>query len=115
MKRKITVTTGTRAEYGIMRPILHKINQSKKLELHLIVTGMHLSKKYGFTINNIKKDGFHIHSQFKTNFSNDTLLASTCELGKNIIRFARIMDKIKPDTGALSKWKKILPMKQFLN
>jgi GDP/UDP-N,N'-diacetylbacillosamine 2-epimerase (hydrolysing) len=100
-KKKILVTTGTRADYGLLKPILKKIVDSKKLELYLVVTGMHLSKKYGFTINNIKKDGFHIHSQFKTNFSNDTLLASTCELGKNIIRFARIMDKIKPDINLL--------------
>jgi len=32
MKRKITVTTGTRAEYGILRPVLHAILKSKKLD-----------------------------------------------------------------------------------
>ncbi len=62
MKRKISVITGTRAEYGIIRPILKKIHASKKLDLCLIVTGMHLSKKFGRTINEIKKDGFKIYS-----------------------------------------------------
>ena len=46
-KRKVAVTTGTRAEYGILRPILDGIKISKKLELILIVTGSHFSKKHG--------------------------------------------------------------------
>ena len=50
MKYKICVTTGTRAEYGLLRPILNEIVQSKKLELNLIVAGMHLSKKHGYSI-----------------------------------------------------------------
>ena len=63
-KRKITVTTGTRADYGLLRPILNSISSSKNLDLFLIVTGMHLSKKYGLTINEIKKDGFKISASF---------------------------------------------------
>ena len=55
-KRKIVVTTGTRAEYGILRLLLFEIIKSKKLQLFLIVTGTHLSKKHGYTINEIKKD-----------------------------------------------------------
>ena len=47
MKRKITVITGTRAEFGLLRPVLHEISKSKKLELFVIVAGMHLSKKFG--------------------------------------------------------------------
>src|SRR5574337_1085589 len=59
-KKKIAVTTGTRADYGLLRPVLNEISSSKNLDLFLLVTGMHLSKKYGLTINEIKKDGFHI-------------------------------------------------------
>ena len=62
-KRKIAVTTGTRAEYGILRPILDEIKKSNKLELQLIVTGSHLSKKHGYTINEIKKDGYKINAK----------------------------------------------------
>ena len=65
IKRKICVTTGTRAEYGLLKPLLNKISKSKKLELYLVVSGMHLSKKYGYTINEIIRDGFKIH--FKIN------------------------------------------------
>ena len=60
IKRKICVITGTRAEYGLLKPLLNKISKSKKLELYLVVSGMHLSKKYGYTINEIIRDGFKI-------------------------------------------------------
>ena len=72
MKRKISVTTGTRAEHGILRPVLEAISKSKKLDLYLIVTGMHLSKKYGLTITEIKKDGFRIYTSFDMLPKNDT-------------------------------------------
>ena len=61
--KKIAVVTGTRAEYGILKPLLKKIKASAKLDLKLIVTGMHLLKKYGSAINDIKKDGFKIDSE----------------------------------------------------
>ena len=56
MIKKITVTTGTRAEYGILRSLLKEIKKSKKLKLFLLVTGSHLSKKHGYTIKDIHMD-----------------------------------------------------------
>ncbi|WP_313151775.1 UDP-N-acetylglucosamine 2-epimerase [Lacrimispora sp.] len=58
--RKIAVLTGTRAEYGVMKNILRKIEKSNKLQLLLIVTGTHLSKRYGHTIDEIVSDGFTV-------------------------------------------------------
>jgi len=97
MKRIISVTTGTRADYGLLRPLLHLISKSTKLELKLIVAGMHLSKKHGMTINEIKKDGFKINGLVKMiplhNYPFDMSIA----LGNGIIGFSRIFKKIKPD------------------
>jgi len=53
MKTKIAVVTGTRAEYGIWKPVLAAIGRSKKLRLQLIVTGMHLQKQFGYTVDDI--------------------------------------------------------------
>ena len=47
--KKICVATGTRAEYGILKPLIDKIYHSKKCELQLAVTGMHLSTEFGLT------------------------------------------------------------------
>jgi UDP-N-acetylglucosamine 2-epimerase len=60
-KRKILYITGTRADYGLMKSVLREIDKHPKLELAIVVTGMHLMDEFGLTINEIKKDGFKIH------------------------------------------------------
>ena len=97
MKRKITVTTGTRAEYGILRPVLKSISKNKHLELFLIVTGTHLSKKYGMSINEIKKDGFEISYKFGMLPAGNTNYHMSLNLAKGIEQFSKIFRKIEPD------------------
>jgi len=101
MQKKIFVTTGTRAEYGILRPLIKEIHESKSLKLILVVTGTHLSKKHGYTINEIKKDGFPISA--KINFfpqGNDNY-SMIIELGKGITSFANLFKKFKPDINLI--------------
>lgn len=98
MKRKIAVVTGTRAEYGILIPLLEKIKHSPKLQLKLIVTGMHLQKKYGLTYKQIKSDGFLGHDVVQ--MYNDKKIDHIFHargLGKAIEGFASVLSKIKPD------------------
>ncbi len=97
MKKKIIVTTGTRAEYGILRSVLSEIRKSKKLKLYLVVTGTHLSKKHGLTINEIKKDGFKIDSIIDVLPKDDTLFSMSKSLGEGIVKFSKIFNKVKPD------------------
>ena len=100
-KRKITITTGTRAEYGILRPILKEITKRKKLQLILIVTGTHLSKRHGMTINEIKKDKFKIYQTFKFLPNDDTGFSAAKSLGDGVIQFAKIFKKVKPDINLI--------------
>lgn len=95
-KRKIMITTGTRADYGLLRPLLTQIKDSKKLQLCLVVTGMHLSKQYGLTINEIRNDGFSVAATIPFLPKDDSLFQMTQTLGDGITRFAKIMKKIKP-------------------
>jgi len=97
MKRKISVITGTRADYGILRPVLREIVRSKKLQLYLIVTGMHLSRKHGLTINEIKKDGFKIHTTIKMLPSKDDNYSMANSVGEGIIKFAKVFKQLQPD------------------
>ncbi len=55
MIKKIVFISGTRADYGKIKPLIKKISKKKKIEIFIYVTGMHLIKKYGYTINEIKK------------------------------------------------------------
>lgn len=101
MKRKIFVTTGTRAEYGLLYPILKQILKSKKLELILIVTGSHLSKKHGYTINEIKKDKIPIHAKIPMIPKDDTNYSMAITLGEGIIRLSKIFKKFNPDINLI--------------
>ena len=58
--KNICVVTGSRAEYGLLKPLLTKIKASKNYNLQLVVTGMHLSKKFGNTVHEIENDNFNI-------------------------------------------------------
>ena len=53
-KKKIAYISGTRADFGLMTPILRAINKSKKLELQLYVSGIHLMPEFGKTINEVR-------------------------------------------------------------
>ena len=58
--KRVAVVTATRAEYGILTPLIRAINEDDELELELIVTGTHLSEKHGYTKRFIEADGFPI-------------------------------------------------------
>lgn len=55
--KKIAVVTATRAEYGLLSPVIRELrkHESNELKIDLIVTGTHLSEKYGMTIDEIKE------------------------------------------------------------
>ena len=101
MKRKIAVTTGTRAEYGILRPVLHEIKKSRKLDLFLIVSGTHLSKKYGSTINEIKNDGFLVNAKVPMTPKGNQNYHMAKILGSGISLFSDIFNKHKPDINLI--------------
>ena len=79
-----------------MRSLLKEIKKSKKLELFLLVTGSHLSKKHGYTIKDIKKDHFKISYKIPV-VTSDNKIDVVKGLGFSIAKFATIFEKIKPD------------------
>ena len=99
MKRKILFVTERRADYSKLRPVINEIKKSEKFEYYLVVTGSHLLKKHGYTINEIKKDGFQIHKKFKMFEENDDDSPSTMTMGfgKAVIKLTKIIKTLKPD------------------
>ncbi len=97
MKRKICIITGTRADYGILFPVIKKISASSELEAKLIVTGMHLMKEFGYTVSEIKKDGIRIESEIDISYSEDSGQAMAGSIGRAISLFVSAFARIKPD------------------
>lgn len=95
--KKVCVITGTRAEYGLLKPLIEKIDCDKDLKLQLVVTGMHLSPEFGLTFKEIEQDGFEIIERNEMLLSSDTPNGITKSIGIGTIGFADIFSRIEPD------------------
>lgn len=96
-KRKICIVTGTRAEYGLLYWLMKEIERSEDFELHIAVTGMHLSPEFGLTYELIEQDGFKIDEKIEMLLSSDTPVGVATSLGLGVIGFAAAFDRLKPD------------------
>lgn len=97
MKQKICVVTGTRAEYGLLTPLLKKINKEDSFQLQLLVTGMHLSPEFGNTYKQIENDGFIIDEKVEILLSADTATAVVKSMGLATISFSDALARLQPD------------------
>ncbi|MCM1154907.1 MAG: UDP-N-acetylglucosamine 2-epimerase [Roseburia sp.] len=95
--KKVCVVTGTRAEYGLLKSLIQKINNDPDMELQLVVTGMHLSPEFGLTYKEIEQDGFQITERNEMLLSSDTPNGITKSIGLGTIGFADIFTGIVPD------------------
>ena len=98
MKRKVLAVTGSRAEYGAMRPVLRAIAESPGLHLELIVTGMHLAPQFGASLAEIESDDFgprHRVAVYPVNGSN-LAMAMAIALGDGITAIAHTMARVAP-------------------
>lgn len=95
--KKIMVITSTRADYGLLKPVIKRINHSDKLSLCLVATGTHLLSEYGNTISEIENDGF------KVNFKVDIMKFGTGKeqtvqtIAYTIQQFSKLFGSEKPD------------------
>ncbi len=98
-KRKILLITERRADYSRFKPILNIIKKNKKFEYYLLVTGLHLLKSHGNTINEIKKDNFKVYSKIKNfhKFLKDDGETMVNGIGEIFKKISPIIKKIKPD------------------
>ncbi|NEW08510.1 UDP-N-acetylglucosamine 2-epimerase (hydrolyzing) [Paenibacillus sp. SYP-B3998] len=93
----IVCFTGTRADYGILRPALRELDQDPRFCLELVVTGMHLLPEYGETIREIEKDVFAVIATPSILLKGDSLEAMSKSAGLGILYFSDILQRSKPD------------------
>lgn len=101
MQKKVCIVTGTRAEYGLLKPLIDKVYKSEKLKLQLAVTGMHLSPEFGLTYKEIEEDGYPITSKIEMLLSSDTSVGITKSMGVAILGFADYFEQYKPDLAVI--------------
>lgn len=95
--KKIAVFTGTRAEYGLLYPLLKKLQKESELHLQVIVSGMHLSPQFGETWRTIEDDGFTIDAKVEMLLASDTGCGVAKSMGVGVLGFADALERLSPD------------------
>ena len=96
-KLKICVVTGSRADYGLLEPVMRLLERRDDFELQIVVTGMHLVSEFGFTAGVIEKDGFTITARVDSLVSGDSAASVAKSIGLGTIGFAGLFQDLKPD------------------
>jgi UDP-hydrolysing UDP-N-acetyl-D-glucosamine 2-epimerase len=100
--RRILFITGSRGEYGYIRPILRLIDDDPFLEYQILATNMHLLPEFGDSINEFSKDGFAVEYKPLMTFGGFTpqsMVKSLSALGLSLVD---ILDHSKPDVILLA-------------
>ncbi|PNR88775.1 UDP-N-acetylglucosamine 2-epimerase [Petrotoga sp. 9T1HF07.CasAA.8.2] len=95
--KKICFFTGTRAEYGLLYPLMKLIKEKNEYELQIIASGMHLSPEFGLTYKEIEKDGFKINEKIEIVMSSDSDIGINKAIGLGLISFSETLKRLEPD------------------
>lgn len=96
-RRVVGVVTTSRADYGILRPVLAAIGDDPDLDLELYVSGTHLSKAHGQTVQDIAADGFDVAERVPLDFGEDTPEAVARTTARATEGFADVLSRRRPD------------------
>ncbi|MBQ6024779.1 MAG: UDP-N-acetylglucosamine 2-epimerase (hydrolyzing) [Lachnospiraceae bacterium] len=90
--KKIAVITSTRAEYGLLAPVIKELrkHESPEFKVDVIVTGTHLSQEYGYTINEIKEDGIRIDHEIAIPVKSDSEYDISSNQADTLLKFTSL-------------------------
>ncbi|NNH00044.1 UDP-N-acetylglucosamine 2-epimerase [Acinetobacter sp. ANC 5414] len=92
--KKFFFITGTRADFGKIKPLMNYIEGHPEFELHVFVTGMHMMQRYGGTFREVIKQGY-VNVYLQSNQYLNEPMSSV--LGNTISAFSKSVEEIKPD------------------
>jgi UDP-N-acetylglucosamine 2-epimerase (hydrolysing) len=93
-RKKILFLTGTRADFGKLKPLMNVVEESDLFDCYIFVTGMHTLKRYGYTYLEVEKQGYKnitVYDNRAASTEMDVILANT------ITGFSDYVKKIQPD------------------
>ena len=91
------MVTGTRAEYGLLKPVMMAIQEHPNLNLEIVVAGMHLERQFGHSIDEILADGFEVNAQVPMTVEGDSGKGMALSVSMGIQGFTEVFDRIRPD------------------
>lgn len=101
-KRRIAVVTGSRAEYGLLTPLLRRLRLRDGVTLQLVVTSSHLSEEFGCTYGEIERDGFPVAARVQMLPDDDGAFATIRAIARGVCGSGEVLDRLKPDLLVLT-------------
>lgn len=95
--KKLCVVTATRAEYGILKPLIVKLKKVPEWQTQLVVTGSHLVERLGYTYREIEKDGIEIFDKIPINTTGNTNYDISGTMANALVGFGKYFRNEKPD------------------
>ncbi len=95
--KKVVILTATRAEYGLLKPLMTGMLTDPFFDTRIVATGMHLSPEFGMTIKEIEADGIKIDKKIEILLSSDTPVAVSKAMGLAMISFSEYFEECRPD------------------
>lgn len=95
--RKIAIATGTRADWGLLSGIAKALAERDDCKVEILATNMHLSERYGNTIQEIIADGFANPVRVEMPETTDTKLGTVMAMSKCMEGMARELERLQPD------------------
>jgi UDP-N-acetylglucosamine 2-epimerase (non-hydrolysing) len=95
--KTVTVITGARSDYGLLRPLLSQMAATPGLRADVMVTGMHLAPEFGLTVREIERDGFPIRDRIECLTASDSPQGIAQSMGIGQIGFAQALARSRPE------------------
>ena len=92
--RRIAIVTGTRAEFGLLEPVIRAVERRRGLEPQLLVCGMHLLPRFGRTIDQIRAAGYAIAATVRMQRGDDSPTDQAEGLGRGVAGLARALERL---------------------
>lgn len=94
---KICIATGTRADWGLLRPLAHAFRNRADVCLQILATNMHLLERYGYTANEIVQAGFTIDAEVKMPDTDDSPRSKVSAMAVCMMGCAEAFESLSPD------------------
>lgn len=92
--KKILFLTGTRADFGKLKPLMQAVDVDPRFEMKIFATGMHMLSRYGLTVNEIRKCNFSSIYTYINQRAGDTM---DIVLAKTIVGLSDYIKEDVPD------------------
>lgn len=99
--RRIAFFTSTRAEYGLLRPLMAEVAARLDLVLQVIASGTHLSEAHGATWREIVADGFPIDARVEMAIASDDVESVALSAAKVLSGVSSALTRLRPDVLVL--------------